>query len=172
MPQSMLEMAKDLVMAMIQNGSLYPEDMQSELHKTHASLLALQDKEQAGEEGSVSSVVLGELGAPEMTRHPVRADWKKSIKKFTIDCLVCGASFKQLSVRHLRTHDLNPRAYRAQFGIPRLQPLSAKATTAMRKKIVQQSRPWEKAPTFMKAKQAEGGKWGGWQAEANPSHLG
>jgi hypothetical protein len=29
--------------------------------------------------------------------------------------------------------------------------LSAKDTTAMRKKIVQQSRPWEKAPTYVKA---------------------
>jgi predicted transcriptional regulator len=66
--------------------------------------------------------------------------------------LVCGASFKQLSVRHLRNHELDPRSYRQRFGIPRTQPLSAKDTTAMRKKIVQQSRPWEKAPTYVKAR--------------------
>jgi predicted transcriptional regulator len=59
--------------------------------------------------------------------------------------------FKQLSVRHLKEHNLDARSYRAKYGIPRAQPLSAKDTTAMRKKIVQQSRPWEKAPTYMKA---------------------
>ena len=47
------------------------------------------------------------------------------------------------------------RAYRAKYGIPRTRPLSAKDTTALRKKIVQQSRPWEKAPAYMKAQEAK-----------------
>lgn len=149
MPQSLLEMAKDLVMAMIQAGALAPEDMQKELQKTHGSLLELKSKEESGEgHGAVSEngmMVNGVSG----TEH---IDWKKSIKKYTIECLACGASFKQLSVRHLRNHDLDPRSYRQRFGIPRTQPLSAKDTTAMRKKIVQQSRPWEKAPTYVKAR--------------------
>jgi predicted transcriptional regulator len=81
----------------------------------------------------------------------VASNWKKSIKKYTIECLVCGAAFKQLSVRHLKEHGLDARSYRVRYGIPRTQPLSAKDTTAMRKKIVQQSRPWEKAPTYIKA---------------------
>lgn len=152
MPQSMLEMATDLVMAMIQNGSLHLEDMQTELQKTHASLLALKEQEDVGESGGVGSILLADLESSERSHRSTLVNWKKSIKKHTIDCLICGASFKQLSVRHLKSHDLNPRTYRVQFGIPRLQPLSAKETTAMRKKIVRQSRPWEKAPTFMKAK--------------------
>jgi predicted transcriptional regulator len=149
MPQSLLEMAKDLVMAMIQAGALVPEDMQKELQKTHVSLLELKSKEDLGEANGVASehglMAKGMAGSEYI-------DWKKSIKKYTIECLVCGASFKQLSVRHLRNHELDPRSYRQRFGIPRTQPLSAKDTTAMRKKIVQQSRPWEKAPTYVKAR--------------------
>lgn len=149
MPQSLLEMSKDLVMAMIQAGALAPEDMQKELQKTHGSLLELKSKEEFGESNGIVSengiVSNGMVGADHV-------DWKKSIKKYTIECLVCGASFKQLSVRHLRNHELDPRAYRQRFGIPRTQPLSAKDTTAMRKKIVQESRPWEKAPTYVKAR--------------------
>jgi predicted transcriptional regulator len=149
MPQSLLEMAKDLVMAMIQAGALSPEDMQKELQKTHGSLLELKSKEEIGEGQGISAengiMANGMLGLEHV-------DWKKSIKKYTIECLVCGASFKQLSVRHLRNHDLDPRSYRQRFGIPRTQPLSAKDTTAMRKKIVQESRPWEKAPTYVKAR--------------------
>jgi predicted transcriptional regulator len=149
MAQSILEMAKDLVMAMIQAGTLPAEDMQKELQKTHASLMELKTKEEAGdsrmgrlmEAGSSNGGGVSEL-----------FDWKKSIKKYTIECLECGASFKQLSVRHLKEHDLDARTYRTKYSIPRTQPLSAKDTTAMRKKIVQQSRPWEKAPTYQKAR--------------------
>ena len=153
MPQSILEMAKDLVMAMIQNGSLSPEEMQKELQKTHAGLAELKAKEDLldGNGGNALSMADGN-GLDRGMSSPGPVDWKKSIKKHTIECLVCGASFKQLSVRHLVNHDLVPRSYRARFGILRTQPLSAKETTAMRKRIVQKSRPWEKAPTYMKAR--------------------
>jgi predicted transcriptional regulator len=157
MAQSILEMAKELVMAMMQAGTLPAEDMQKELQKTHASLMELKAREEAGDSRSayLTEAVMHNGGAI-----PEPLDWKKSIKKYTIECLECGASFKQLSVRHLKEHDLDARSYRTKYGIPRTQPLSAKDTTAMRKKIVQQSRPWEKAPTYMKArgrKAAEGG---------------
>ena len=151
MAQSILEMAKDLVMAQIQAGALPPEDMHKELQKTYASLLELKAKEETGGlSAALSSRQMEGMsanGGPESGQ----PNWKRSIKKYTIECLECGASFKQLSVRHLKEHELNARSYRMKYGIPRTQPLSAKDTTAMRKKIVQQSRPWEKAPTYMKA---------------------
>ncbi len=140
MAQSIVEMAKDLVMAMIQENLIASEDMQKELQKTHASLLGLKAQEE-GEEGT---------GVP-MEKAPDQVNWKKSIKKYTVECLVCGDTFKQLSVRHLSTHGLDQRSYRQKYGIPRTQPLSAKETTAMRKRVVQESRPWEKAPTYVKA---------------------
>jgi predicted transcriptional regulator len=143
MAQSVLEMAKELVMAQVQAGALPLEDMQHVLHQTYASLAALKAQEETG----------GTILAGEAVLEPV--DWKRSITRHTIACLECGATFKQLSVRHLREHDLEPRAYRLKYGIPRTQPLSAKDTTALRKKIVQQTRPWEKAPTYVKAHEAE-----------------
>ncbi len=141
MAQSILEMAKDLAMAQIQAGTLPPEDMQHALQRTYASLAELKTREEAG----ISLVPIEETQGP--------VDWKKSLTKHTIHCLECGASFKQLSVRHLKDHDLDARSYRAKYGIPRTQPLAAKDTTAMRKKIVQASRPWEKAPTYMKSQE-------------------
>jgi predicted transcriptional regulator len=141
-PQSVLEMAKDLVMAQIQAGQLPPEDMQNALQRTYASLIALKAQE---ETGFVSPVQIPEAAT----------DWKKSITKHTVICLECGLTFKQLSRRHLQDHDLDGRSYRAKYEIPRTQPLSAKDTSALRKKIVQQSRPWEKAPTYVKAQEAK-----------------
>jgi predicted transcriptional regulator len=80
--------------------------------------------------------------------------WKKSITKHAVTCLECGASFRQLSSRHLKLHDLDGRTYRTKYGIPVTQSLAARATTALRQQIVQQSRPWEKTSTFMKHQKA------------------
>ena len=157
MPQSILEMAKDLVMAQIQAGTLPPDEMHRELQRTYASLADLKVKEDMGDSGAMLTARGGEDASVEGDLMPVASHWKRSVKKYTIECLVCGATFKQLSVRHLKEHGLDARSYRVRFGIPRTQPLSAKDTTAMRKKIVQESRPWEKAPTYIKAQERKSG---------------
>ena len=51
----------------------------------------------------------------------------------------------------MKEHGLDGKEYRIKYGIPRTQPLAAKEMTARRKEIVQRSKPWEKAPTFVKA---------------------
>jgi predicted transcriptional regulator len=143
MSQTLLEMAKDLVMAQIQAKTLPPDEMHQALQQTYASLQALKAQEDVN--GSVAVVT------PEMPPAPI--NWRKSITKHTVTCLECGARFKQLSMRHLKDHRLDGRSYRIKYGIPRTQPLSAKETTSRRKEIVQRSRPWEKAPTFVKAQE-------------------
>jgi predicted transcriptional regulator len=143
MAQTILEMAKDLVTAQIKAGGFLPEELHTRLQKAYMSLVELKAREDAGHEA-----ILGPING---SARPA-GNWKKSIRKYTITCLECGATFKQLSVRHLKDHELDPQSYRAKYGIPRTQPLSAKDTTATRKQIVQRSRPWEKAPTFMKAR--------------------
>lgn len=148
MPQSLLEMAKDLVMAQIKAHRLNAEDMHRELQRTYASLVELKAKEAIG---SIVSMPLAEQAGAQI--HDQVINWKKSITKHTVTCLECDTSFKQLSVRHLKEHGLDARSYRAKYGIPRTQPLSAKDTTAVRKQIVQKSRPWENAPTFKKAQE-------------------
>src|SRR6266581_3599325 len=143
MSQTLLAMAKDLVMAQIEAHRLAPDEMHTALQQTYASLKASQDQEDAS-----SSVA---VATPETPSKPV--NWRKSITKHTVTCLECGASFKQLSVRHLQEHALDGRSYRAKYGIPRLQSLAAKEMTLRRKEHVQRSRPWEKAPTFVKAQE-------------------
>jgi predicted transcriptional regulator len=151
-------MAKDLVMAQIQVGALPPEEMHKELQKTYACLIDLKNKEDVGE--TIASVSFGEKDeTPQESSKSknIPANWKQSITKHAIVCMVCGAAFKQLSVRHLKEHSLDARSYRVKFGIPRTQPLSSKETTTMRKKIAQRSRPWEKAPTYIKAQERKNG---------------
>src|SRR5437763_16864420 len=143
MSQTLLAMAKDLVMAQIEAHKLSPEDMHQALQQTYASLQAL--KAQQDSHGSMA------VATPETPSQPV--NWRKSMTKHAVMCLECGQSFKQLSVRHLKEHELDGRSYRIKYGIPRTQALAAKETTSKRKEIVQRTRLWEKAPTFLKAQE-------------------
>ena len=90
MPQSILEMAKDLVMAQIQAGQVPPDDMQHTLQRIFASLAALKKKEETA----------AVRGVEDNGRAAVPVDWKQSITRQTVRCLECGATFKQLSNRH------------------------------------------------------------------------
>src|SRR5215510_10583345 len=106
MPQTLLEMAKDLVLAQIQAQRLPPEEMHQALQQTYASLQALK----AQEDTNVNVAMATSETPPE----PV--NWKKSITKHHVTCLERGASFKQLSVRHLKEHGLDGKAYRIKYG--------------------------------------------------------
>jgi predicted transcriptional regulator len=142
MAQSVLEMAKDLTTALIQAGQLQPEDMQDVLQQTYANLSAMKAQE-----------MMASTHPTEASPEPI--DWRKSITRHAITCLVCGQTFKQLSIRHLRQHDLDGRSYRLKYGIPRTQPLAARATTARRQQVAQDIRPWEKTPRYMEAQKAK-----------------
>ena len=154
MPQTLLEMAKDLILAQIQAQQLSPEGMHAALQQTYASLLALHTQEDAS-----SSVA---VAIPEI--HPQPIHWRRSITHLTVTCLVCHARFKQLSASHLRKHGLDSRSYRQRYRIPPRQPLAARIVSAHHKQLAKQSRPWEKTPMYRKAhrkaQQPEGKKTG------------
>jgi predicted transcriptional regulator len=136
MPQTLLEMAKDLTRSLVETGGLAAENMQDVLQQTHTTLRVLRDQE---ESGAVTAL-------PVADSSPV--DWRKSISKHVITCLECGHAMKQLSIRHLGQHGLDSRSYRMKYAIPTTQPLAARSTTDRRRQAVRQTRPWEKAPTY------------------------
>jgi predicted transcriptional regulator len=138
MPQSLIELAKELTFALIQTGNLLPQDVQETLQKTHTTLTALKAQEESG------------FPAPGAPSQSPPGDWRKSITKHAVTCLDCGQTFKLLTIRHLRTHGLDPRLYRLKYAIPSTQPLAAKTLTARRRQVVQETRLWEKSPRFRK----------------------
>src|SRR5262245_18363505 len=116
MAQTLLEMARALVLAQVEAHRLSPEEMHKDLQQTYASLQALKAQEDVN--GTVAVVT------PETPSNPV--NWRKSITKHMVMCPERRASFKQLSVRHLKEHGLDGKAYRTKYGIPRTQSLAAK----------------------------------------------
>lgn len=117
--------------------------MQHALQRIYASLAVLKKKEETAAVRGVEDN--GRAAAP--------VDWKQSITRQTVRCLECGTTFKQLSNRHLAAHGLDRRSYRAKYGMPRTQPLAAREPTAQRRRIVEQTRPWEKTPRFRAARE-------------------
>ena len=146
MAQSITEMAKDLTLALIKAHLITAADMQQRLVEAHTSLLQLK----ALEDSNLGS---GEDREEELRTRPPVGGWRTSIKKNSVACLICGATFKVLSVRHLRRHDLDLRTYRQRFGIPNTQSLIAKDMTAKRRQAAQRTRPWEKSPYYLKSQE-------------------
>src|ERR1700751_4762045 len=79
MSQTLLEMAKDLVMAQIEAHNLSPDQMHQALQHTYASLQALKAQEDAN--GNIA------VGMPATSAEPV--NWRKSITKQVVTCLEC-----------------------------------------------------------------------------------
>src|ERR671914_753520 len=77
MSQSLVEIAKDLTVALIETRSIPPDSIQETLQHTYATLTTLK----AQEEGELPS----QIPAPES---PL-VEWRKSITKHTVTCLEC-----------------------------------------------------------------------------------
>ena len=84
----------------------------------------------------------------------IPADWKASIGKNTITCLICGYSGKLLTPHLKSKHKTTPREYRKQFNIPARTPLVSKAYRAKRSKIAKETGIGEKLREARKAKKA------------------
>jgi predicted transcriptional regulator len=137
-------LTKELTLALVRTGNVTAEDMQDTLQETYATLTALKAQDES------------DATTPEPAAKAAAANWRKSITKHAVTCLECGESFKQLSLRHLRSHGLDNRSYRTKYGIPPTQPLSARATTERRRQVVQEIRPWEKKQQLLQARKHNG----------------
>ena len=97
----------------------------------------------------------GEIAAKQQATEAVApADWKSSIARNAITCLVCGYSGKLLTPHLKRKHQMTPKDYRKKFNIPARTPLVSKAYRAKRSKIAKETGLGEKLKQARKAKKA------------------
>ena len=121
MGKSLVEMTADLVSTQINTTEMNTDEISQALNRTFQTLKNLQDAEISGQQ------------VKDAQTKPVM-DPAKSIQKNKIICLECGESFKMLSPRHLRSHGLTLKEYRAKYGFTARQPLCAKALSEKRSK--------------------------------------
>ena len=142
MSKQFVRLAADIVIAN-STGKGFTTEQLTHMLKSVADTL----EELAVEPGMMGGdLQASEAGAP--------ADWKASIGKNTITCLICGYSGKLLTPHLKSKHKTTPREYRKQFNIPARTPLVSKAYRAKRSKIAKETGIGEKLRQARKAKKA------------------
>ncbi|MFN2366270.1 MAG: MucR family transcriptional regulator [Desulfurivibrionaceae bacterium] len=125
MNKSLVEMAASIVQSQSASQAMTTEEVTFALQSTFKALQDLQ----AGEIKLTAEGIAPEGSAPGPDILP-----EKSIQKNKIVCLECGQEFRMLSPKHLRSHGLTGREYRAKHGFSLRQPLCAKSLSERRKK--------------------------------------
>jgi predicted transcriptional regulator len=143
MSKQFVRLAADIVIAN-STGKGFTTEQLTHMLKAVADTL----EELAVEPGGLAALEhpAGEAAVPE--------DWKASIGKNTITCMICGYSGKLLTPHLKSKHKVTPRDYRKQFGIPARTPLVSKAYRAKRSKIAKETGIGEKLRQARKAKKA------------------
>ena len=121
MSKTLEQLTAEIIQSQISSKQMTTEEIKTAVSETFQALKSLQDAENGAgvdtEADSTCSQVL---------------DPKKSIQKNKVVCLECRQEFKMLSGKHLASHGLDAKAYRAKYGIPARQPLCAKALSERR----------------------------------------
>ena len=121
MSRTLEQLTAEIIQSQISSKQMTTEEIKTAVSETFQVLKSLQDAENGvvvkNEADSTSSQAL---------------DPKKSIQKNKVICLECRQEFKMLSGRHLASHSLDAKAYRAKYGIPARQPLCAKSLSEKR----------------------------------------
>ena len=121
MSKSLVEMTAEIVQAQIGTTDMSGNDIKNALNETFQTLKSLQDAESSGQ--PIDQAEEKPAISPE-----------RSIQRNKVICLECGQSFKMLSPKHLKGHDLTPREYRKKHGFSLRQPLCAKSLSEKRSK--------------------------------------
>ena len=127
MSKTLVEMAAAIVQSQSSSKGMTTEEVTFALQSTYKALQELQSDET--KLGLVTTEGVAESGV-----FVSGLTAEKSIQKNKIVCLECGQEFRMLSPKHLKSHGLTGREYRAKHGFSLRQPLCAKSLSDRRKK--------------------------------------
>ncbi len=131
MTKKLLEIAADIVQVQASSGQMSAEQVEMALIKTFTTLQRMQKAEEEGT--ALESVKMADESVEqEQTAEKIHP--KESIQDDRVICLECGATMKQLTAKHLGSHDLTIREYKQKWGFPLKQSLSAKSLSKARSK--------------------------------------
>lgn len=119
MAKTLTELTADIIKSQCSVRDMTQEEITSALQEIFLTLQDLQEFETKGVQQKESKPAINP---------------KQSILKNKIICLECGGEFKMLSSKHLTSHGLTGREYKAKHGFKQGQPLCAKSLSDTRKK--------------------------------------
>jgi len=166
--KKLLDIAAEIVQAQASVGQMSAELIEQALLKTFSTLQKMQRAEEKGlflDKGAAEEAIAEE--GQNAKREP-----RESIQDDKITCLECGTEMRQLTTKHLSSHDLTPRQYKQKWGFSLKQPLSAKSLTKARSKAAKKRGLPENLVKFLeerRQKKAEAAAAGGYEAEQKES---
>ncbi len=134
--RNLLEMTVEILKAQASHAQMSADDMTEAIKKLYKSLRWVQAQEEKTLKTEEVPAVSG----------------LASIKRSKVICLECGREFRQLSAKHLQTHNLTPKEYKKKHSIPMRQSLSSKTLSAKRREIAKAKGLGERLAKAKKAK--------------------
>ncbi|MGC9196551.1 MAG: MucR family transcriptional regulator [Syntrophobacteraceae bacterium] len=140
--KKLLDIAAEIVQAQASVGLMSAEQIEQSLVKTFSTLQRIQLAEEKGM--FLDCSVSGEISSSQTVGEALQ-----SIQDDKIVCLECGTQMRQLTTKHLGTHNLTPREYKRKWGFSMKQPLSARSLTKARSKAAKKRGLPEKLVKFL-----------------------
>jgi len=121
MPQTLVELAAEIVSSHASVNVMSTEELLQEIQKVYETLQQLE--------------TAGTVAPPAEAKAPAMS-LKKAFQADQVFCMICGKGGMKTLTRHLSSsHGMKPGEYRKQFNIPSDQPLTAKNFSAARRKV-------------------------------------
>ena len=124
----MLGLASEIVAAYVSNNRVSPTELPGLIGSVHAALNGITS----------GAAAAGTHDPAKEIEKPTAAQIRKSIRSDGLVSFIDGKAYKTLK-RHLTKHGLDPRSYRAKYGLPDDYPTTAasysEARSALAKNI-------------------------------------
>jgi predicted transcriptional regulator len=127
MPKKLIEIASEIVQTQVSRTPMSGVDIAASLKQVFSTLQELEKAETGGINIECTQPAAEEVAATKLSP----AD---SIQNDKVICLECGAEMKQLTSKHLVSHEMSQKEYRKKYGFSMSTPLSAKSLTKARSK--------------------------------------
>lgn len=169
--RKLLDIAAEIIQAQASVGQMSAEQIEQSLIKTFSTLQKMQRAEDKG-------IMLDSDAAEDVSTEEAalaKKEPRDSIQDDKIVCLECGTEMRQLTTKHLSSHNLTPRDYKKKWGFSLKQPLSAKSLTKARSKAAKKRGLPENLVKFLeerKQKKAEAAAGTGSPADMNGAKEG
>jgi len=145
MPKKLIEIASEIVQTQVSRASMTSADIAASLRQVFITLQELEKAETAGFNIEVTQPAAEEVAATKLSP-------ANSIQNDKVICLECGAECRQLTSKHLVSHEMSQKEYRKKYGFAMRTPLSAKSLTKARSKAAKKGGLPEKLKQAIEAR--------------------
>ncbi len=154
MLKKLIEIASEIVQTQVSLTSMSAADIAASLRQVFGTLQELEKAETAGTKLAPTTEVAGE--AP-TEQKPVLSP-ANSIQNDKVICLECGKEMRQLTSKHLVSHEMSQKEYRKKYGFTMATPLAAKSLTKARSKAAKKRGLPEKLKQAIEARRQKKAK--------------